>query len=249
MKSAIHKLSAIAVAAVFASTTGVRAQTTLADLNAGGSFTSGDLTFSGFVISQSGTGTLPDLTSITYSAGSPHVANASSGFTLSGIPWDWHTANGSASPSNSYSLSINYIVTAGSGSLLNGSGIENLWGHTASSSGYTPPTNATTTLYTSYGNLNFDAGNNPLIPTISTNIGFDTWETGSFETLSAQSVLHVTTFIEESTSTNYWFNLNGGPTLAGLESGFSEITPAPEPTTLALAALGGASLLLFRRRK
>ena len=49
-------------------------------------------------------------------------------------------------------------------------------------------------------------------------------------------------------------NLFGNPTTIsgfGLSSGFDllSVTSTPEPGTMALAALGGASLLLFRRRK
>jgi len=46
--------------------------------------------------------------------------------------------------------------------------------------------------------------------------------------------------------------LGGGPTITPNATGwnsFSLIEPVPEPTTLALAGLGAAGLLLFRRRK
>jgi len=42
------------------------------------------------------------------------------------------------------------------------------------------------------------------------------------------------------------FNLFGG---SGLQSGFSMISAVPEPTSMALAGLGAAALLIFRRRK
>jgi hypothetical protein len=42
------------------------------------------------------------------------------------------------------------------------------------------------------------------------------------------------------------FNLFGG---TGLTSGFGVISTVPEPTSMALAGLGAAALLIFRRRK
>jgi len=43
-------------------------------------------------------------------------------------------------------------------------------------------------------------------------------------------------------------DLNTPPALAGLQS-FNVITSVPEPSTLALAGLGAAAMLIFRRRK
>jgi len=43
--------------------------------------------------------------------------------------------------------------------------------------------------------------------------------------------------------------LAGSGGLTGLELDPTHVTPTPEPTTLAVAGLGGLSLLLFRRRK
>ena len=52
----------------------------------------------------------------------------------------------------------------------------------------------------------------------------------------------------ESASIDFAFQKNG--TAVSVSAPFSiPANPVPEPTTLALAALGGASLLLFRRRK
>jgi len=42
------------------------------------------------------------------------------------------------------------------------------------------------------------------------------------------------------------YNLFGG---TGLTSGFTIVTTVPEPTSMALAGLGAAALLIFRRRK
>jgi hypothetical protein len=47
----------------------------------------------------------------------------------------------------------------------------------------------------------------------------------------------------------YVFGNNGGETTLAMGDYGSGIEPAPEPTTLALAGLGGLSLLLIRRRK
>jgi hypothetical protein len=44
-------------------------------------------------------------------------------------------------------------------------------------------------------------------------------------------------------------NVNTPPNLTGLTSFNIYYVPVPEPTTMALIALGGASLVLFRRRK
>ena len=189
MKSTIHKLSvlAVATAALFASTAGVRAQSSLADLVAGGSFTSGDMTFSGFSVSQTGTGSLPSLANILVFPGS-QLANSSGGFSITGYPWDWPDANGSASPSNSYNLSISYTVSVSDGSLINGSGTAisgEAQGGSSSGSNPTPPANSTTNMNFGLGNYIFDSGNNP----ISTNTTIQT-----IESFSPVSVINVTTF-------------------------------------------------------
>ena len=44
-------------------------------------------------------------------------------------------------------------------------------------------------------------------------------------------------------------NYSGDPTLRFINSSGGSVEPVPEPTTLALAGLGGLGLLLFRRRK
>ena len=248
MKTTIRKIStlAVAVAALFGSTTGLRAQSyTLADLVGGASFVNNGLTFSGFSVSQSGSHTLPTLSQLTLTAGSPTVAGSSGGFTLTGydVGLYW-TGNGSNSPANNYNLSINYTVTAGSGLLINNSGFFDIQEAIAGTiyiygqpqyNPYVPPAGYTTNLDISYGNLNLVSGN------IFLNVG----------PFSPVSVLSATLFYNASTSTNYFTNPNvtGGLIDDGLQAGFMEITPAPEPTTLALAALGGASLLLLRRRK
>jgi hypothetical protein len=92
----------------------------------------------------------------------------------------------------------------------------------------------------------------------SANLG-STWSTVSGELAASWSNI-----AGYSASQNYWFgvtamgtatpsSLPSGPTqlwpIVGNTFALNEVGPVPEPATMALAALGGASLLLFRRKK
>jgi len=261
MKTTIHKISIITVAAaaLFASTTGIRAQTyTLADLVGGASFTSGGLTFSGFSVSQTGTTvSLTNTISVGFAANQNQTFynqnltffnSSSGGFSLDhpGYFFIGFNGDGSTSPSNHYNASLSYTVTAPDGYLINGSGLGNVYAVDLGVSypihgvPLIPPANSTTNFYSDYGNIDLDAIGETNIATAQDNLPYNIF--------TPQSVLHVTTTIDTWTSTNFAAGYVGQNSPQGLDAGFS-LVPVPEPTTLALAALGGASLLLFRRRK
>jgi hypothetical protein len=201
------------------SCTTAHAQVTLADLQAGGTITSGDLIFSDFADITQTLDTAVPLSDITVSAIDNGIRFQTSDWSLSGAGF-------------SYDLAFSFDVSTTDGSRITGNALSITGGYSGSGQSQIAETinsPSHVTLATEYAYLN------------QGNTGSD--QTYDSATFTGQTSLLVGKDLSIFTGT-------GEITPSIFVSHFDQtFTTVPEPATMALAALGGASLMFFRRRK
>jgi hypothetical protein len=209
----------------FSTTT--RANTvTLEYLLDGGSVTSGDLLFSGF-------NTFSQVGALSVSATNIWVTTTSSGILFQSSDWRLYGIN------KSYDMCLTFSVTALDNQSITGNSF------------------TTTGAYTGEGNANLVetvfAANNTNTTLASELIYLNNPDTGKTSlsaagAFAAQSTILVKKDFSMTTGADAD---NNAVVVSDFTQNFTTtvITTVPEPTMMALATLGGASLLLFRRRK
>jgi len=105
---------------------------------------------------------------------------------------------------------------------------------------------------TANGTISYNGGSSFTAANVSSGVLYDVYEIAWASSAGSSPIgLSTSTYVGWSAMFTYTPNSVGGtgPTMSGMGSYGVGGTPAPEPGTMALAALGGASLLMFRRKK